>query len=125
MLLGSTPPFAAPSLVAPTSASPRYTGVYLPPPFSPTMTPRLDAQLIQLFHTRSMLSVRRLPYTISPRFGRVNATFMRRQSPVKPTLPSSFERTALKMITSFSRPWKPSTVLISMPSRTSRSAGVS
>ena len=48
------------------------------------------------------------------RLARVIPTFNRLQSARNPTQPAAFDRTVLKMMTAFSRPSNPSTVLISI-----------
>lgn len=55
-------------------------------------------------HVASCLSVDADPTTTSPRRARVSITLRRRQSARKPTRPEAFARTALKTISSFSRP---------------------
>mmetsp|Transcript_84073 Transcript_84073/g.153495 ORF Transcript_84073/g.153495 Transcript_84073/m.153495 type:complete len:304 (-) Transcript_84073:785-1696(-) len=65
------------------------------------------------FQCGSLQSVVALPTTTSPRRARVIITFSLRQSLRKPTDPRELQRTALKMMSSFSRPWKLSTEAIS------------
>jgi len=60
------------------------------------------------------LSVLMLPITNSPLFARVSPTFSLRRSARNPMYPPALFRTVEKMMISFSRPSKPSTVLISM-----------
>mmetsp|Transcript_29690 Transcript_29690/g.81285 ORF Transcript_29690/g.81285 Transcript_29690/m.81285 type:complete len:392 (+) Transcript_29690:93-1268(+) len=61
------------------------------------------------FQCGSLHKVAALPTTTSPRRALVIITLSRRQSAKKPTPPMSLHRTALKMMSSFSRPWKLST----------------
>mmetsp|Transcript_13263 Transcript_13263/g.31026 ORF Transcript_13263/g.31026 Transcript_13263/m.31026 type:complete len:321 (-) Transcript_13263:1751-2713(-) len=75
--------------------------------------PCLSVHSSQSFQCLSQINVEALPMTTSPALARVIITFRRRQSAKKPTRPSSLHRTALNMMSSFSRPWKLSTEAIS------------
>mmetsp|Transcript_16163 Transcript_16163/g.28831 ORF Transcript_16163/g.28831 Transcript_16163/m.28831 type:complete len:249 (-) Transcript_16163:742-1488(-) len=82
--------------------------------FPPPITRPLSvAQDSHFSHVGSLRSVSKLPRTIKPRLARVIMTLRRRQSARKPTDPWRLLRTALKMMSSFSRPWKASTEAIS------------
>ena len=75
---------------------------------------RSSASSSSASHSGSRRSVSAWPSTKSERFARVMLTFTRRGSLTKP-MPRQLsrpwsERTADMMITSFSRPWKPSTL---------------
>mmetsp|Transcript_3155 Transcript_3155/g.12668 ORF Transcript_3155/g.12668 Transcript_3155/m.12668 type:complete len:306 (+) Transcript_3155:4231-5148(+) len=73
----------------------------------------------------SRRSVLWCPTTIKPRRARVNITFTRRGSAKKPTLPFAFARVHVNTMTSFSRPWNPSTVETSRASIESGAGGAS
>mmetsp|Transcript_19818 Transcript_19818/g.53901 ORF Transcript_19818/g.53901 Transcript_19818/m.53901 type:complete len:416 (-) Transcript_19818:1698-2945(-) len=107
----------------PSRSSTRYFGTHVPLAPSPQMAPRAVAQLNHCCHNASWCKVLRLPMTMHPRRARVSITFKRRQSDKKPTLPSRLFRTAQKMMTSFSWPWKPSTDSTSSPERNFWSPG--
>ena len=64
-------------------------------------------------HSGSRLRVLLLPSTNSPRRARVSSTLSLLQSLRKPTRPWRLARTAENRISSFSRPWKLSTLAIS------------
>mmetsp|Transcript_115829 Transcript_115829/g.362351 ORF Transcript_115829/g.362351 Transcript_115829/m.362351 type:complete len:214 (+) Transcript_115829:684-1325(+) len=89
------------------------TGVRAAPDSPSTTRPESSAQSSHLAHVSSLRRVDVLPTMMRPRRDRVIMTLSRRQSAKKPTLPKLLLRTALKMISSFSRPWKASTEAIS------------
>mmetsp|Transcript_77027 Transcript_77027/g.225912 ORF Transcript_77027/g.225912 Transcript_77027/m.225912 type:complete len:322 (+) Transcript_77027:163-1128(+) len=101
----------------PSRSSTRYFGTHVPLAPSPQMAPLAVAHESHCCHSGSETRVLRLPMTMQPRLARVSITFRRRQSAKKPTLPSLLFRTAQKMMTSFSCPWKPSTDSTSSPER--------
>mmetsp|Transcript_5899 Transcript_5899/g.16232 ORF Transcript_5899/g.16232 Transcript_5899/m.16232 type:complete len:246 (+) Transcript_5899:25-762(+) len=80
----------------------------------PTMSPRSCAQISHgLQPSASDANVAKSPTTTRPRLARVSITFNRRGSARKPTRPCVLARTVEMKINSFSRPWKPSTLLTS------------
>mmetsp|Transcript_46505 Transcript_46505/g.129633 ORF Transcript_46505/g.129633 Transcript_46505/m.129633 type:complete len:236 (+) Transcript_46505:349-1056(+) len=101
----------------PSRSSTRYRGTHVPFALSPQIAPRAVAHFSHSCQRGSWLRVVLLPMTMQPRRARVSMTFKRRQSDKKPTLPSRLLRTAQKIITSFSWPWKPSTDSTSSPDR--------
>mmetsp|Transcript_126663 Transcript_126663/g.270232 ORF Transcript_126663/g.270232 Transcript_126663/m.270232 type:complete len:426 (-) Transcript_126663:1057-2334(-) len=122
------PPFASSMSEAftvhtPSRSSTRYFGTHVPLALSPQMAPRAVAHKSHCCQSGSDTKVLRLPITMQPRLARVSITFSRRQSDKKPTLPSLLFRTAQKMMTSFSCPWKPSTDSTSRPVRNFWSPG--
>ena len=91
--------------------------VYLlqaPAPLPPRVVDTYPGSSALPFAILLSLSVRMLPIMKSPRLARVSPTFSLRLSARNPICPDGLLRTVEKMITSFSRPSNPSTVLISM-----------
>mmetsp|Transcript_5101 Transcript_5101/g.18216 ORF Transcript_5101/g.18216 Transcript_5101/m.18216 type:complete len:261 (+) Transcript_5101:826-1608(+) len=77
---------------------------------APQMRPFSPAHASHGPHTvGSLRSVGMCPTIMRPLLARVSMTFTRRGSAKKPTLPFMFARVHVNTITSFSRPWNPST----------------